>query len=113
MSCLRSGWLPMGEGLATARVLVARHHAPAPGKPVTVGKRMGEWVYELFITTLGEDRFLVEDVLDLYHGRGAFARSAGRSAMSKQIPTAAVPTLSAGKSCGKSRVNGSGIYASA
>jgi hypothetical protein len=29
-------------------------------------------IYELFITTLGEDRFLVEDVLDLYHGRGAF-----------------------------------------
>ncbi len=66
------GWLPMDEGLAAARVIVARHHAPAPGKPVTVGKRIGEWVYELFITTLGEDRFLVEDVLDLYHGRGAF-----------------------------------------
>jgi hypothetical protein len=33
---------------------------------------MGEWVDELFITTLGEDRFLVEDVLDRSHGRGAF-----------------------------------------
>jgi hypothetical protein len=30
------------------------------------------WVYELFITTLPSDGFLVEDVLDLYHGRGAF-----------------------------------------
>ena len=66
------GWLPMGDGLPAARVIVARHRAPAPGKPITVGKRIGEWVYELFITTLGEDRFLVEDVLDLYHGRGAF-----------------------------------------
>jgi hypothetical protein len=66
------GWLPMDEGFAAARVIVARHHAPVPGKPVTVGKRIGEWVYELFITTLDEDRFLVEDVLDLYHGRGAF-----------------------------------------
>jgi hypothetical protein len=102
----------MDEGLAAARVIIARHHAPAPGKPVTVGKRIGEWVYELFITTLGEDRFLVEDVLDLYLGRGAFARSAGRSAMSKKIPTASVPTPSAGKSCGKSPVNGCGIYAS-
>jgi len=37
-----------------------------------VGKRIDEWVYELFITTLGADGFLVEDVLDLYHGRGAF-----------------------------------------
>jgi hypothetical protein len=29
-------------------------------------------VYEVFITTLPIDGFLVEDVLDLYHGRGAF-----------------------------------------
>src|SRR5882724_9123679 len=42
------------------------------GKPVTVGKRIDEWVYELFITTVGADGFLVEDILDLYHGRGAF-----------------------------------------
>jgi hypothetical protein len=37
-----------------------------------VGKRIGEWVYEIFITTLPTEGFLVEDVLDLYHGRGAF-----------------------------------------
>lgn len=37
-----------------------------------VGKLIGEWVYELFITTLATDGFLVEDVVDLYHGRGAF-----------------------------------------
>ena len=66
------GWLPLGEGMAKARVIVTRHPAPSPGKPVTVGKRVGEWVYELFITTLPVNRFLVEDVLDLYHGRGAF-----------------------------------------
>src|SRR5215471_11028978 len=66
------GWLPLDEGLPAARVIVARHRAPAPGKPITVGKRIGDWVYELFITTLGEELFLVEDVLDLYHGRGAF-----------------------------------------
>ena len=28
--------------------------------------------YELFITTLAASGFLVEDVLDVYHGRGAF-----------------------------------------
>ena len=66
------GWLPLDEGLPRVRVIVARHPAPAPGKPVTVGKRIDEWVYELFMTTLGAERFLVEDVLDLYHGRGAF-----------------------------------------
>ena len=31
-----------------------------------------DWVYERFITTVDADGFLVEDVLDLYHGRGAF-----------------------------------------
>jgi hypothetical protein len=66
------GWLALGEGLPQARVIVARHRAPAKGKPVRVGKRIDEWVYELFITTLPIDGFLVEDVLDLYHGRGAF-----------------------------------------
>jgi len=35
-------------------------------------RQSGEWVYELFITTLPVEGFLVEDVLDLYHGRGAF-----------------------------------------
>jgi hypothetical protein len=67
------GWLELGEGLPHARVIVARRPAPPPDKPVRVGKRMGEWVYELFITTLDADGFLVEDVLDLYHGRGAYA----------------------------------------
>jgi hypothetical protein len=64
------GWLPLDEGLPAARVIVTRHRTPAPGKPVTVGKRVGDWVYELFITTLDADHFLVEDVLDLSHGRG-------------------------------------------
>ena len=66
------GWLPLDEGLPQVRVIVARHAAPPPGKKVTVGKRVGEWVYELFITTLPVDGFLVEDALDWYHGRGAF-----------------------------------------
>jgi len=66
------GWLQLGEGLPRTRVIVARHPFPPQGKSVTVGKRVGEWIYELFITTLDTDTFLVEDVLDLYHGRGAF-----------------------------------------
>ena len=66
------GWLELDEGLPRVRVIVARHPAPPPGKAVKVGKRVGEWVYELFITNLDTDGFLVEDVLDLYHGRGAF-----------------------------------------
>jgi hypothetical protein len=66
------GWLELGEGLSPVRVIVARHPAPPPGKDIPVGKRVGEWVYELFITQLSADGFLVEDVLDLYQGRGAF-----------------------------------------
>ena len=66
------GWLELGEDLSPVRVIVARHPAPPPGKDIPVGKRVGEWVYELFITMLDAEGFLVEDVLDLYHGRGAF-----------------------------------------
>ncbi len=66
------GRLELGEDLSHVRVIVARHPAPPPGKDIPVGKRVGEWVYELFVSTLGADGFLVEDVLDLYHGRGAF-----------------------------------------
>jgi hypothetical protein len=66
------GWLPLGEELPYVRVIVARHPAPAAGKDVAVGKRIDEWVYELFLTDLEADGFLAEDVLDLYHGRGAF-----------------------------------------
>jgi hypothetical protein len=43
-----------------------------PAKKSGWARQSGEWVYELFITTLPVEGFLVEDVLDLYHGRGAF-----------------------------------------
>lgn len=66
------GWLSPSEGMPTIRVIVTRHRAPQPGKRMSVGKHIGEWVYEIFLTTLPLEGFLVEDVLDLYHGRGAF-----------------------------------------
>jgi hypothetical protein len=66
------GWLSMKEGMPQVRIIVARHRVPESSKRVSVGKRIGEWVYEIFITTLPTEGFLVEDVLDLYHGRGAF-----------------------------------------
>lgn len=59
------GWLPLDEGLPQVRVIVTRHAAPAPGKKITVGKRVGEWVYELFMTTLPVEGFLVEDAPSL------------------------------------------------
>jgi hypothetical protein len=66
------GWLSLNEAMPQVRVIVARHRIPESGKKVSVGKCIGEWVYEVFITTLPTDGFLVEDVLNLYHGRGAF-----------------------------------------
>jgi hypothetical protein len=50
-----------------------------------VGKRVGEWVYELFMTTLDTDRFLVEDVLDLSNGRGAFEAHGMRNELSLRL----------------------------
>ncbi|GHO57108.1 hypothetical protein [Ktedonobacter robiniae] len=66
------GWLALGEGLPSARIIVTRYLAPSPDCTVKVGKRVGEWIYELFITTLAVESFLVQDVVELYHGRGAF-----------------------------------------
>jgi hypothetical protein len=66
------GWLQLDEGVPQTRIIAARHRTPTSGKRTSVGKSIGEWVYEIFITTLPIDGFLVEDVLDLYHGRGAF-----------------------------------------
>lgn len=65
------GWLSMKERMPQVRIIVARHRVPESSKRVSVGKRIGEWVDEIFITTLPTEGFLVEDVLDLYHGRGA------------------------------------------
>lgn len=42
------------------------------GEPISVGKVIGEWVYEQYVTTLPCEGFLATDILDLYQGRGAF-----------------------------------------
>jgi len=65
------GWLWLDESLRS-RVVIARRAAPPPPQTVTVGKRIGDMVYELFFTTTEDDAFLVQDIVELYHGRGAF-----------------------------------------
>jgi hypothetical protein len=65
--------VPLGPDQPDAqrcRVILTRH--AWTGEPISVGKRVGAWVYELFLTTLPPDGFLATDILDLYHGRGAF-----------------------------------------
>src|SRR5215472_8850269 len=72
LELFEGGWLLLGEGLPSVRVIVTRYLASSPDATVKVGKHVGEWIYELFITTLGAEDMLVEDVVNLYHGRGAF-----------------------------------------
>src|SRR5262249_44414874 len=57
------GWLPLAEGLPPVRVIVARHLAPQPDQKIKVGKRVKEWVYEIFLTNLDDRAFLLEDIL--------------------------------------------------
>jgi hypothetical protein len=59
------------EGLRSRGVIARRAAPPAP-QTVTVGKRVGDMVYELFFTTTEDDAFLVQDIVDLYHGHGSF-----------------------------------------
>jgi len=65
------GWHWLEDGLR-CRVVIARRAAPPPPQTVTVGKRVGDVVYELFFTTTEDDAFLVQDIVGLYYGRGAF-----------------------------------------
>jgi hypothetical protein len=66
------GWIPVTSEGAMVRVIVTRYPAPASKKKPSVGKRIGPWVYELYLTALSEDGFVPEDIQDLYYGRGAF-----------------------------------------
>ena len=59
------------DGATSVRLLLTRR-AWKRGEPISVGKVVGDWVYEQFVTTLPAEGFLATDVLDLYQGRGAF-----------------------------------------
>jgi hypothetical protein len=59
------------DGTTSVRLLLTRR-AWKRGDPISVGKVVGDWVYEQFVTTLPLEGFLATDVLDLYQGRGAF-----------------------------------------
>jgi hypothetical protein len=61
------------EGLR-ARVVMARGAAPPALQPVTIGKRIGDMVYELFFTRTEDAAFLLQEIVDLSHGRGAADR---------------------------------------
>jgi hypothetical protein len=81
-------------------------------KKITVGKRVGEWVYELFLTTLPVEGFLVEDALDWGLMDVEPSKWCWQMKMSKKIPIAGAPTPSAGRNSGTLRANGSGTCGS-
>ena len=66
-------WLAPLTGLAVScRVVVTRRAAPADPGEVTVGKLLGDHVYELFLTSHPAHRLPAVDLIPLYNGRGGF-----------------------------------------
>src|SRR5215210_1657613 len=66
-------WVEPVPGLAlTCRVIVTRRAAPAKPEEIPVGKLVGGYVYELFLTSQPAQHLTAAAVLDLYYGRGAF-----------------------------------------
>lgn len=53
------------------RLIITRRPAIEPGKP-RVGKRVGDHVFELFVTDRSPSGWSIEDVLSLYFARGGF-----------------------------------------
>lgn len=53
------------------RLIVTRRVAIEPGKP-RVGRRVGDHVFELFVTDRSASGWSIEDVLNVYLGRGGF-----------------------------------------
>jgi len=104
------GWLWIDEVLPRCRVIVARRAAPPAPQAVTVGKRVGDMVYELFMTTTEDDAFLAQDIVnsitDVEPLRGSWPM---RTWSRTRIDGA--PTLHWGKNSGKSCVNGCGTSA--
>ena len=68
-----SDWLePLFEHELHCRVIVTKRAAPAAGEQVTVGKQLGEDIYELFLTSHPVRCLQAADVVRLYLHRGSF-----------------------------------------
>jgi hypothetical protein len=72
------GWVPwvseVDATTVTTRLVVTR--LPARGDaPPKIGKRIGDWAYELFVTDRPHEALSPTDVLSLYFGRGGFEQT--------------------------------------
>lgn len=53
-------------------LLVSRRRASKGSKKHTVGKQVGSYIYELFVTSLKSSEFVAGDVVSVYYGRSGF-----------------------------------------
>jgi hypothetical protein len=73
------GWIywaspkEISKGIET-RLIVMRHDY-SPESKTHVGKRIGDYVYELIVTNLDSSEFLASDMISLYMGRGGFEQT--------------------------------------
>ncbi len=66
-------WLaPVPDLALTCRVIVARQLVSEPGDEVPTGKRLGGYVYELFLATAPTPCLRANEVVELYYQRGGF-----------------------------------------
>jgi len=77
-------WTTNRVGSMRFRLVITRRRA-ALGERPSVGKRIGEWVYEMFATERGPAVWDAAQVCALYHERGAFERVLGEE--DREAPT--------------------------
>ncbi len=77
-------WKTLRGGVRSTRLVVARRRVPMDVK-VTVGKRVGEWVYEMIATDRTASEWDAAQVFALYLERGAFERTLGEE--DRELPT--------------------------
>jgi hypothetical protein len=77
-------WTTNRVGSMRIRLVITRRRA-ALGERPSVGKRIGEWVYEMFATDRGPAVWDAAQVCALYHERGAFERVLGEE--DREAPT--------------------------
>jgi hypothetical protein len=82
-------------------VIVLRRVAPQQRGRLPVGKRVGPWVEERFLTTVPATRLLAADVLDLDRGRGG-VRTRLPPKIKKPIRIAGARTPAEGRNAGRS-----------
>ena len=94
-----SDWLePLFAQELHCRVIVTKRAAPADGEPVTIGKQVGEHVYELFLTSHPARCLQAADVVQLYLHRAPLRRCWPMK-MSSKIPIAWCSHTPCGQEC--------------